>query len=183
LVKITKNYNPFKNLTCVSLGDTYFNVVALPIKTYIHPMDLFVKWLMIALSSSVKFVAGPLLGKVYDLPWWETAFFTFVGMMVTVILFSTVARSFFHKYLKGLFNRNEKRITPGKRRVVRIWNKFGISGVAFLTPILLTPIGGSIVAASFGEHPVKIISYMAVSAAFWAVTISLVLYFIPLNFH
>jgi hypothetical protein len=146
-------------------------------------MDLVMKWLSIALSSSVKFMAGPLLGKVYQLPWWQTAFFTFVGMMLAVILFSTVARAFFHKYMKGLFNRNERRITPNKRRMVKIWNKFGISGIAFLTPILLTPIGGAIVAISFGEQPAKIIGYMAVSAAFWAITISLGIYYIPFNFH
>jgi hypothetical protein len=146
-------------------------------------MDLIVKWLLIALSSSVKFVAGPLLGKGYDLPWWQTAIFTFMGMMITVVLFSTVAKAFFHKYMKKLFNRNEKRVTPYKRRVVKVWNKFGISGVAFLTPILLTPIGGSIVAASFGAHPVKVIGYMAISGAFWAVVFSLGLYFVPFNFH
>lgn len=146
-------------------------------------MEILVKWLSIALSSSVKFVAGPLLGKVYDLPWWQTAFFTFVGMMLSVILFSTVARAFFHKYLKGLFNKNERRITPSKRRIVRVWSKFGISGIAFLTPILLTPIGGAIVAISFGEHPAKIIRYMAVSGALWSVVISLGIYFIPFNFQ
>ena len=146
-------------------------------------MELLIKWLSIALSSAVKFFAGPLLGKVYHLPWWQTAICTFLGMMVAVILFSTVARAFFHKYMKGLFNRNERRITPNKRRMVRVWNKFGISGIAFLTPILLTPIGGSIVAISFGEHPTKIIGYMAVSAAFWAIVASLGIYFIPFNFH
>jgi len=145
-------------------------------------MELLIKWLSIALSSAVKFFAGPLLGKVYNLPWWQTAICTFLGMMLSVILFSTVARAFFHKYMKGLFNRNERRITPNKRRMVRVWNKFGISGIAFLTPILLTPIGGSIVALSFGEHPAKIIRYMAVSAALWAVVASLGIYFIPYKF-
>ncbi len=146
-------------------------------------MELVVKWLTVALSSSLKFVAGPLLGRGYDLPWWETAFFTFLGMMLSIILFSTFARAFFYKYLKGIFFRNEKKISPSKRRIVRVWNKFGISGVAFLTPILLTPIGGAIVASSFGERPAKIIGYMAVSAAFWALVFSLVLYFIPFKFH
>ncbi len=142
-------------------------------------MELVIKYLSIALSSAVKFFAGPVLGKVYDLPWWQTALCSFVGMMIAVILFSTVARAFFDKYMKGLFNRDKRSITPNKRRMVRVWNKFGISGIAFLTPILFTPIGGSIVAMSFGEHPIKIIRYMTVSAAFWAVVASLGVYFIP----
>lgn len=146
-------------------------------------MELVVKWLTIVLSSSLKFVAGPLLGRGYELPWWETAFFTFLGMMLSIIFFSTFARNFFYKYVKGIFFRHEKRISPRKRRIVKVWNKFGISGVAFLTPILLTPIGGAIVASSFGERPGKIIAYMAVSAAFWALIFSLALYFIPFKFH
>jgi hypothetical protein len=142
-------------------------------------MELVVKWCMIALSSSLKFVAGPLLGKVYNLPWWETAFFTFVGMMISIVLFSTVARAFFYKYVKGVFFRNQSRISPGKRRIVKIWNKFGLKGVAFLTPVLLSPIGGAIIATSFGLKPARIILYMAVSAAFWAIVLSVGLYFIP----
>ena len=145
-------------------------------------MDLVLKWLMISLSSSLKFIAGPLLGKLYDLPWWETAFFTFLGMMISIVLFSTVARAFFYKYVKGIFFRNEKKISPAKRRIVKIWNKFGLSGVAFLTPIILTPIGGAIVATSFGLKPVRIIAYMAVSSAFWALVLTLGLYFIPMPF-
>jgi hypothetical protein len=146
-------------------------------------MDLLIKYLTITLSSSVKFFAGPLLGKLYELPWWETALCSFVGMMISVILFSTIASAFFHKYMKGLFNRNERRITPNKRRMVRIWGKFGISGIAFLTPIIFTPIGGSIIAISFGANSAKIIRYMAVSATFWAIAASLGIYYIPFNFR
>ncbi len=153
------------------------------LNTTVH-MELVGKWLSVALLSSVKFAGGPLLGKGYDLPWWQTALFTFIGMMVTVILFSTIARAFYDKYIKKLFvKRDEKRITPGKRRLVKVWKTFGISGIAFLTPILLTPIGGSIVAAAFGEEPRKIIGYMAVSGAFWAIIFSLGLHFIPYNFQ
>ncbi len=146
-------------------------------------LKMLTEWLTIALSSAIKFFAGPLLGKVYGIPWWQTAICTFIGMMLAVILFSTVAKAFFDKYMKGLFNRDARRITPNKRRMVKVWSKFGISGIAFLTPILFTPIGGSIVAISFGETPWKIIRYMAFSAAFWAVVASLGIYYIPYNFH
>lgn len=146
-------------------------------------MKILTEWLSIALSSAIKFFAGPLLGKVYNIPWWQTAICTFLGMMLAVVLFSTVAKAFFDKYMKGLFNRNAGRITPNKRRMVKVWHRFGISGIAFLTPIILTPIGGSIVAISFGVEPFKIIRYMAVSAAFWSVVASLGIYYIPYNFH
>lgn len=184
LYKNTKNYSPFKKLTPVSkLWSALFFICSyLVIDNEDTEMDVVVKWLMISLSSSLKFIAGPLLGRLYDLPWWETAFFTFFGMMISIVLFSTVARAFFYKYVKGIFFRNEKKISPAKRRIVKVWNKFGLSGVAFLTPIILTPIGGAIVATSFGLKPVRIIAYMAVSSAFWALVLTLGLYFIPMPF-
>jgi hypothetical protein len=143
-------------------------------------MQLIIKIASVVLSSSVKFIAGPLLGKVYGFDWWLTALCTFAGMMLAVVLFSTVARAFFFKYLNKFFVKKKSKITPGKRRIVKIWMLFGLKGLAFFSPILLTPIGGSVLAVSFGEKPLRIIAYMTMSAAFWAVLISWVIYFIPL---
>jgi len=61
-----------------------------------------------------------------------------------------------------------KKFTPKTRRIVRIWNKFGILGIAVLTPIILTPIGGTIVLTTFNVKKRKIFLYMLGSALFWA---------------
>jgi hypothetical protein len=46
-----------------------------------------------------------------------------------------------------------------------------------LTPVVLTPIGGTLLAVSSGSPKEKIIIYMLVSASFWSVVISLLIYF------
>jgi hypothetical protein len=46
-----------------------------------------------------------------------------------------------------------------------------------LTPIILTPIGGTLLALSSGSPKDKIILYMFLSAVFWAVAFSVVIYF------
>lgn len=54
------------------------------------------------------------------------------------------------------------------RRTVRVWNRRGLIGIAFFTPVLFSPVGGALIAASFGEDKKKIILYMFLSACFWA---------------
>lgn len=62
---------------------------------------------------------------------------------------------------------------------VRIWQRAGMAGIAFLTPILLTPIGGSALAVSFNVGRVKLIGFMLVSAVFWAIIQTLLVYQVP----
>jgi hypothetical protein len=52
---------------------------------------------------------------------------------------------------------------------------YGLLGVSLLTPVLFTPIGGTIVAASFGENRKRIFKYMLVSAVLWAVIFSFII--------
>ncbi|MDH5398541.1 MAG: hypothetical protein OEX02_10360, partial [Cyclobacteriaceae bacterium] len=56
------------------------------------------------------------------------------------------------------------------------WKRFGALGIAFLTPILLMPIGGTLILTSFGSPRKKIFTYMLMSATFWSVLICLVVY-------
>jgi hypothetical protein len=60
---------------------------------------------------------------------------------------------------------------------VNIWRKYGLKGVAFFTPILLTPIGGTILAVSFGESKGKIFLYMLCSAIFWGIILSVAVHY------
>jgi len=129
------------------------------------------KYLSVYASSMVKFIFGPLQGLVYGLKWYETFGLTVLGMMTSVFLFS-----FLGTWLKkNLINRiytNKKTFTKRSRNIVTTWNKYGLHGVAFLTPILFTPIGGTIIATSFGESKRRIITFMFVSAIFWGFLLS-----------
>jgi hypothetical protein len=101
------------------------------------------------------------------LPPHETAFFTFSGMMLSVVLMS-FAGKYLRRIFFGMFFRNRKIFSPRNRRVVRIWRKYGIWGVGFLTPLLFSPIGGTMIAVSFGEKKRKIFLSMSVCGAFWS---------------
>lgn len=127
-------------------------------------------------SSMLKFVFGPLGGYLAGLNIFTTILVTVAGTMTVVVAFS-----FFGDFLKNRvlqrFLQNKKKFTGRNRRFVTIWKKYGIVGVAVLTPVLLTPIGGTLLAISFGAPRNKLIFYMFVSAAVWSVLLTVVFYF------
>ncbi len=133
-------------------------------------LDTILKYVSVYLASMVKFVFGPLAGIAHQLTFWETAVFTIFGMMTTVMiimLLGGTTREWLVKKL-GL----EARFNNRSERLKNLWQKCGIPGIAFITPLLLTPIGGSILAVMFGGSRRKIVKYMFVSAVVWGFTIS-----------
>jgi hypothetical protein len=133
--------------------------------------DLY-KYVMIVFSSMIKFVAGPAIGAGFHLPFWITAAFTAVGMMLSVVLFTSFLGNHFHQWIMRTFYKNRKLFTKSNRRKISIWKKYGLVGVAFLTPILFTPIGGAMIANGFGETKERIFIHMFVSAVLWALIVS-----------
>ncbi|MFN0048788.1 MAG: hypothetical protein ACKVOU_06675 [Cytophagales bacterium] len=135
------------------------------------------KWLSVMLLSMLKFVGGPLAGFALRLSLFENIFLTILGMMLSVLIVST-SGTWFRTTVISRFQKKKKLIfTKRNRKVVTIWNKYGIIGVAALTPILFTPIGGTALVVSFGEPIYKIWLYMLASAIFWSILINVSLYF------
>ena len=127
------------------------------------------------LSSMLKFIFGPLGGYAAGLNLITTILTTVSGTMTVVFLFT-----FFGNWIRTkIFGRFKKRKINLERaaRLENIWKKYGLAGVALLTPIVLTPIGGTLLAVSSGSPRDKIIYYMFVSASFWSVVISMAIYF------
>ena len=130
-----------------------------------------VEYISVFLSSSFKFLFGPLQGKAYGLPWLLTAALTAAGMMLSVVVFT-----YFGQYLKQRFFKTKKIFTPANRRKVTLWRRYGIIGVAMFTPLLLTPIGGTLVANAFGEKKEKIFFWMSIFATIWGILVTLMVY-------
>ncbi|MBL7859438.1 MAG: hypothetical protein JNM57_17225 [Cyclobacteriaceae bacterium] len=129
----------------------------------------------IYLLCTLKVVFGPTLGYAAGLHFLTTVIATVAGMMTSVVAFTYFGEWLRTKILQRWIAKRKK-FTPGNRRVVRIWKRFGLVGIAVLTPLGLTPIGGTILAVSFGAPKDKIIVYMLISAIVFAVVFSGVIY-------
>ncbi|MDX5419841.1 MAG: small multi-drug export protein [Hymenobacteraceae bacterium] len=128
------------------------------------------------LISMVKFIGGPLAGVSMGLSYLETVFFTAAGMMTSVVIFSFIGRAASRWYSQYRRDRQKPVFGSKSRRIVRIWRKFGIIGVAFFTPLVLTPVFGTIVAAVFGVPRRQIFIHMLWSAVFWSLVLTFMVY-------
>ena len=144
-------------------------------KCYQFMWEEILKAIPVYFSSMLKFIFGPLGGFAAGLELLTTILATVAGMMTVVFTF-TYAGSWFREKVINRFFGKSKRFSQNNRKFVSIWKKYGLVGVAALTPILLTPIGGTLLAISSGSPKEKIIIYMFVSASVWAVIFSVVVY-------
>lgn len=135
-------------------------------------LETILKYVSVYFGSMVKFVAGPIFGTANQLSVVETAVFTILGMMTTVLIIMLIGvktRAWLIHKLKL-----EKKFSGGSFRFKKIWENYGVQGIAFITPLLLTPIGGAIIAVMLGGSRRKIVTCMFASAIFWGFSISFV---------
>lgn len=129
-------------------------------------------------ASMLKFILGPVGGYTAGLNLLTTILSTVFGMMTIVFVFTYSGNWFREKVLSRFVKKKTKgKFSSSSKRFVTIWKKYGLPGVALLTPLFLTPIGGTLLAISSGSPKDKIIFYMFLSAAFWAVIFSMAIYF------
>jgi uncharacterized membrane protein len=143
-------------------------------------MDSWWEIVSVFLLSTVKFVFGAVpmaLGLGFS--FFEAVFVTTLGGMTGSTIFVLLSG----KIVEALKRRRARRMAEGKikpkkvftkKNKVIVWVKmrFGLIGIAFLTPFLLSIPLGCFLAVRYFEGRQKIIIYMYVSVLFWAVSIS-----------
>ncbi len=133
------------------------------------------KIISIYLLTMFKFIAGPLGGYAAGFHFLITISITVTGTMSSVFLFTFLGSSLKKHVIDRLFARRKK-FTRRNRRFVMVWKKYGLRGVAFLTPLIFTPIGGTLLMASMGAPRNKVFISMFISALFWSVIFTTLIY-------
>lgn len=139
-------------------------------------LEEILKAIPVYFSSMLKFIFGPLGGYAAGLKLLTTILVTVAGMMTVVLLFTYAGNWIRVKVIDRILGKRNK-LSESNSKYVGIWKKYGLIGVAALTPLLLTPIGGTILAVSSGSPKERIIFFMFVSAAIWSVLLSSIVYF------
>lgn len=138
--------------------------------------ETILKLATVYFSCMLKFIFGPLGGYAAGFTLVTTILVTVAGMMTVVLLFTFFGNWFRERVIARFFKKRNK-FSQSNRRFVTIWKKYGLIGVAALTPVVLTPIGGTLLAVSSGSPKEKIIFYMFISASVWSILLSSALYF------
>ena len=134
-------------------------------------LEEILKAIPIYLLSMLKVVFGPTFSYASGLHYSTSFAVTFGGMMTSVLIITFFGNLLKNGRLKGWFEKREQNAQNSK------WKKYGLLGIAILTPLLLTPIGGTILAVAGGYPRPRIIFYMFISALIFAVASTGLIYF------
>ncbi len=132
----------------------------------------FLEYSAVALVGSVKFVIGIFMALTaqYSLP--EVLLTATLGAFIGVWVFT-----FFGTQIRNWIDRTFSQASKKKQikeqpRLMKIWNRFGMTGIAFLAPIISPPVSVGL-AVSFREKPYKIILYMGISLLIWSIVFTI----------
>ncbi len=134
--------------------------------------------LFVSLLSSVKFIPGFALALGYKMTTLETFLSVSLGGVMGVTLFAYFGneiRSYLHKrkVRLGKLQHPTKAKIKQLRIILKVWKKYGIYGIAFLTPPILSPPIGTIIALAFGEKSPRIVLFMGISCIGWGMAFAL----------
>jgi uncharacterized membrane protein len=146
-------------------------------------MKIFWEIASVFLLSSVKFVFGgvPLalgLGFSFFKAVTVTSLGGFTGIVFFVFLSEKIIANL--KKVKEQkknqelhFHSTEKKIFTRKNKIiVQVKHRFGLSGIALLTPFLISIPLGCYLAVRYFKNKQQIITYMFVSILFWSIAVS-----------
>ena len=100
-----------------------------------------------------------------------------IGGIIGIVLFTHLGGVMQDYMVKKFPNRFGKKFTASNRFLVRIKKRFGLGGIAVLTPIALSIPVGVLFALALTHDKKKIMISMIISLLFWA-TILFVPYFL-----
>ncbi len=135
------------------------------------------KYFSVFIISSFKFIFGPITGISLNLNPVEIWVLTTLGMMFSVVIITFIGVPT-RNYLKKKFRKKRKIFTRRNRFIVRVWKKYGVQGIAFFTPLLFSPILGTLIAVVLGGKRKSIIITMFLWATIWGFLFSFGLYFL-----
>jgi len=106
--------------------------------------------------SIVKFVVTPSLMVVAGYSCILTVIVNTLGAFLGVVIFYIRGKRIFN-WIAGLNwggeKKNKKVVTPSRRRMVDLKNKYGFAGVLFLSVIISVPVASVLVAKYFSDKP------------------------------
>ncbi len=130
-------------------------------------LEEILKYLGIYFLACLKSILPPLVGPAAGLQPWEIILITVLGLMSSVVVFSFLGERI-KKDIIPIFIKKPKRFSPKNRRMVSVWRKYGIIGVCFLTPLVLSPPGGALLVAAVGAPRKQVFLYMFLFGVMWA---------------
>lgn len=147
-------------------------------------MDEFWKIFSVFLTSLLGFgkISVPSAVALFNFNFFKVIGVTCAGGITGVIIFTNISAAlmkWWHNAKMRYFrnHRHPKIFTKGNRRIIRIKKRFGIWGIALITPIGLSIPVGTFIAERFYKDKKKVILVFSAAILFWHLTIYFLLVF------
>ncbi len=139
------------------------------------------KILEVALLASVKFALSPFEAERYGFNFRDAFLVTTSGGMIGILAFTFIGDGIAYgwKKLKGVFRRKgepekaeKKKFTSGNKLIVRVKMRYGLIGLAIVTPSIISIPVGSIVINHFYRKKGRNITVLIVSLLLWSLLLN-----------
>ena len=139
-------------------------------------MENLISSILVFFGSLIKFSMGTLAAIAADLGL-GGSLANIIGGIIGIVLFTYLGGIMQDYFVKKFPNQFGKKFTRSNRFLVRVKRKFGLGGIAVLTPIALSIPVGVLFALALTHDKKKIMISMIMSLLFWA-TLLFVPYFL-----
>ena len=129
------------------------------------------KIIAVLLVASTKHLLAPATAYVAGFKMLEVILYTTLGGVGGVFFFMYFAGSVKKAYLWFLKKRGKtpRKFTRTNRFIVRVKQRFGLYGLAFITPLIISVPVGSIIAATIYKNKIRAFAYLAAGVLFWSI--------------
>ncbi|MEZ4721233.1 MAG: hypothetical protein R2813_05080 [Flavobacteriales bacterium] len=127
----------------------------------------------LALLASVKFLYGPTAVYLAGYGFVQTLLITTAGGFFGVFVFFYAGEMLMAGWRK-LFPRKKpkKKFTKGNRAIIKVRASYGLYGLAFITPCIISIPVGCLLAARFYDGHKLVIPLMFASVVFWSIVLT-----------
>lgn len=164
-----------------------------------HGGEEVTQWLEIAevgLIASVKFLLAPFEAERYGMSYWSAWVITTGGGIAGIYVFyfagSFIAHWWQHNLakIKSFFTRrpvsdyegeNRRVMTRKNKMIVRIKKRFGLAGIAFITPCIISIPIGTLVAVAFYRKRKPVLLYLTISLVLWSFVLNYIAQLLALS--
>jgi hypothetical protein len=138
------------------------------------------KALIVILSSTWKFAATfPIAIYLFGMSSFETVLYTNIGGLTGIIVFALISKGLIAVFdmvwpEKWHFKRKQKKtFSKQNKRLVLLKNKYGLTGIVILTPVLLSiPVGVFLNTKYYGKQKISYL-YLFLSQLGWSIIYTL----------
>lgn len=124
---------------------------------------------VVSLSTVKHTLGGVPLAAVYGLSYGEVVLYSAIGGTIGILIFMFLAQGIVSLRQAYFPSKKKKRVFSKKKRfIVKVKRRFGLAGIAFITPWLLSVPIGTMVATGVYRDKKRVFLFMLGSVMLWS---------------